>query len=129
MYTKTITYTDFDGNERTEKFYFNLTQEELMELDLSTDGGFEQYIQRIISAQNNKELYKQFKSIILMAYGEKSLDGRRFIKNEQLREEFKQTQAFSDMIIEFATEPDKASAFINQIVPAVKEASPVPATK
>lgn len=120
MLKKTITYTDYEGNERTEDFYFNLTQAEILEMDLSASGGLEKMIQKIIAEQDGAKITKIFKDIILKAYGEKSLDGRRFIKNDELRESFTQTEAYSQLFVELATDSDAAADFINGIVPKDK---------
>ena len=88
MLTKVIPYVDYDGNERSETCYFNLSKAELAELNLTTEGGLQTVLQKIIDAKNVPELTKWFKKIILMAYGEKSDDGRRFIKSEELTEAF-----------------------------------------
>ena len=118
MLKKTIEYTDYDGNQRKEDFYFNLTKAELTEMNFSTKGGFEKWIMKIINAQDSKEIIGVFKEIILKSYGEKSLDGRRFIKNDELRESFAQTEAYSQLFMELATDDVKAAEFINGIIPA-----------
>lgn len=117
MLKKTIKYTDYNGVERTEDFYFNLTKAEIMELQLSTTGGLDEMIQRIIATQDVPAIAKIFKDLVLRAYGQKSPDGRRFIKNEELTEEFSQTEAYSELYMSLATDADAASAFINGIVP------------
>ncbi len=118
MLKKTITYTDYDGQSRTEDFYFNLTKAELTEMNFSTNGGFEKWIEKIINARDSKEIIAVFKDIILKSYGEKSLDGKRFIKNDELRAEFSQTEAYSELFMELATDDKAAAAFINGIIPA-----------
>lgn len=117
MLKKTIKYKDFNGNEREEDFYFNLMQSEIAELELSTVGGFTESIQKIIQTQDGPEIIKQFKKIILKSYGEKSADGKRFIKSDELSEAFSQTNAYSELFMELATDDEAASAFINAIVP------------
>jgi hypothetical protein len=117
MLKETSTYTDYDGNERTEDFYFNLTKAEILEMELSTTGGMENMVRRMIAAQDTPELVALFKKLVLAAYGVKSPDGRRFIKSDALREEFSQTEAYSDLFMELATDADKAAAFVNGIVP------------
>lgn len=118
MLKKTISYTDYDGNERTEDFRFNLTKAEIMEMELSTEGGMEQLIDNIISTQDIPTLAKLFKRIILLSYGEKSPDGKRFIKSEKLSEEFKQTEAYSQLYMELISDAEAASDFISGIIPA-----------
>lgn len=118
MLKKTMKYEDYEGNERTETFHFNLSKGEIMEMQLSENGGYEKYIQRIIEAQDQKTLVALFKSLILKAYGEKSADGRRFIKSQELSDAFAQTEAYSDLFIELTTDTSAASAFVNGIMPA-----------
>ena len=121
MLKKTMTYVDYDGNQRTEDFYFNLTKAEIMEMDLSASGGLDKMISRIVAEQNGAKIVEIFKEIILKAYGEKSLDGKRFVKSEDISTAFAQTEAYSDLFIELATNADKAAEFINGIVPGDTE--------
>ena len=122
MLKKTITYTDYNDIERTEDFYFNLTKAEVMEMEMSTAGGLAEMIQRIVAAQDAPAIIKIFKDLILKAYGEKSLDGKRFMKVDEngkpLSKNFEQTEAFSILFMELATNADEAAKFINGIVPA-----------
>lgn len=125
MLKKTITYMDYNGVERTEDFYFNLSKAEIMEMELSTSGGLAEMITRIIAAQDAPAIIKIFKDLVLQAYGEKSPDGKRFIKNDKLREEFVQTEAYSQLFMELATDADAASAFVNGIVPETEKTGSV----
>jgi hypothetical protein len=118
MLKKTITYEDYNGTERTEDFYFNLTKAELMEMELGITGGMSEMVQRIVAAQDAPSLIKLFKDLVLKAYGQKSPDGKRFIKNDDLRDEFSQTEAYSQLFMELATDADAAAKFVNGIVPA-----------
>lgn len=119
MLKKTITYTDFDGVERVEDFYFNLTVTELIELESQGDGeGMADKIRRIVQEGNNIKILSIFKDIVLKAYGERSEDGRRFIKNDQLAVEFSQTPAYDALITEFFVDADSASDFINGVIPS-----------
>ena len=118
MLKRSITYTDYNGGTRTEDFYFNLTQAEVTEMEMSVDGGLVEMINRIVAAQDGKQIIATFKDIILRAYGEKSPDGKRFIKNQELRDAFAQTEAYSILFMELATNADAAAAFVNGIVPA-----------
>lgn len=118
MLTKTITYTDYNGTERTEKFYFNLSKAELMEMELTTAGGYGEMLQNIVNAQDGPTLVKIFKELVLKAYGQKSPDGKRFIKSEELSTEFAQTEAYSILFMELATNAKAASEFVNGIIPA-----------
>ena len=118
MLKKTITYTDYNDVERTENFYFNLTKAELMEMEMGTTGGFTEMIQRVIDAKDAPAIIKIFKDLVLKAYGVKSVDGKRFIKSDEITAEFAQTEAYSILFMELATDADAAAAFINGIVPA-----------
>lgn len=118
MLKKLINYVDYDGKERSENFYFNLTKAELMDMELGTVGGMQQLIQLIIDKQDVPEIIKAFKKIIMMSYGEKSPDGRRFIKSDALSEAFSQTEAYSNLYMELISDASAAAAFINGIVPA-----------
>lgn len=118
MYKKTLTYTDFDGVERTEDFYFNFTKAELMDLQLSTEGGLLDIIKTIVKSKNTPELVKLFKKTILLAYGVKSEDGKRFKKSDEIREDFISTAAYPEIYMELATDANAASEFINGILPA-----------
>lgn len=117
MLKKLIKYTDYNGKERSENFYFYLSKAELMEMELGTVGGMQNLIQLIIDKQDIPEIIKAFKMIILKAYGEKSADGVRFIKSEELSNAFTQTEAYSVLFMELISNADAAAAFINGIVP------------
>ena len=121
MLTKSITFKDYNGNTRTEEFLFNLNKAELMEMHLGTTGGLDQIVRRIIAAQDNAALVKIFKDLILKAYGEKSLDGKYFMKEDEngrpLSKKFEQTDAYSVLFMELSTDADKAVAFITDVMP------------
>lgn len=118
MLKKTITYTDYNGVDRKEDFYFNLSKAEVMEMELSTTGGLAEMIKRTVAAQDQPTIIKIFKELVLKAYGEKSPDGKRFIKSAELSEAFSQTEAYSILFMELATNDEAAAKFINGIVPA-----------
>jgi hypothetical protein len=117
MLRKTIKYTDFNGAEVEEDFFFHLSKAELVEMEMSYDGGLSEALQKIVAAADAKSIIKEFKNIILSSYGKKSEDGRRFIKNQQLREEFESTEAYSTLFMELVTNTDAAIEFINGIIP------------
>ena len=117
MLSKNIKYTDYNGVEREEAFLFNLSKAELMEMELSADGGLEATINKIIAAQNGKEIMELFKEIVLKAYGEKSLDGKTFDKSPEVKNRFINSQAYSDIFMELATNADEATKFFNGIIP------------
>jgi hypothetical protein len=121
MYKKTLTYEDFNGKSHTEDLYFNLTKAELTELQLSHEGGFADYLQQIVDAQDIPTLAKVFKEIVLMSYGEKTADGRRFVKRnadgKRISEEFVDSAAYDALYTELFTNDKAASEFINSILP------------
>lgn len=120
MLKKTQTYVDFDGQQRTEDFYFNLTEAELTEMEYSMNGGLSQLLEKIIRENDQKQIIEYFKEIVIRAYGVKSLDGRQFTKNDKLREEFASTIAYSDIFMELAHDANKAAEFVNGIMPKTK---------
>lgn len=123
MYIKTIEYTDYSGNKRKEDFCFHLNEAELMQMQLSVNGGYDQWVRKIANTQDTSTLIKMFKELILMSYGEKSLDGRKFIKKDPqtgrpLSEEFEQTAAYPVLFMELSTNDEAAAEFMNQVIPA-----------
>ena len=118
MLKKTVTYTDYNDNTRTEDFYFNLTKAELTEMNLSTTGGLEQMIRDIITAQDTPKIIAIFKELLLKSYGVKSADGRRFIKSKELSTEFSQTEAFPIIYMELLTDEGSAEKFMTGILPS-----------
>ena len=124
MLKKTITYTDYEGVERTEDFYFNLTKAECVEMQWSAEGGMAKRLQKIVATQDTKQIVEIFKDIILRSYGEKSDDGRRFIKSKELSDAFSQTEAYSELYMELSRDDKAAAAFINGITPKPAVAAP-----
>lgn len=122
MYIKTITYTDYNGESRTEDFYFNITKAELAEYNIMTEGGLEAKIKRITAAKEATEIFKMFKALILMSYGKKSDDGKRFIKSSELTDAFTQTEAYSELFMQLATDEEEANRFVKNVMPKVSEA-------
>lgn len=118
MLKKTITYENFNGETVSEDFFFHLSKAELVELELSHDGGLSEALKRIVAAEDGKGIVAEFKNIIIGAYGIKSDDGRRFIKNQQIREEFESTEAYSALFMELVTNTDAAIDFINGVIPS-----------
>ena len=121
MLKKTITYTDYNDVERTEDFYFNLTKAELMEMEMGAVGGLSGMIEKIVSANDAPAIIKVFKELVLKAYGDKSADGKRFIKSKKISHAFSQTEAYSQLFMELATDADAASKFVNGIAPNMEE--------
>lgn len=117
MLKRTIKFEDYDGNEIEKDFYFNLNKAELLKMQMSAKGGMDKYLNRIIEETDTKKIYEMFEDIILMSIGKKSDDGIAFIKNDEIRESFKQSEAFSELVMELISDSEKAAAFINGIVP------------
>lgn len=117
MLKKTITFEDFEENTRTEDFYFNLSKAELAEMQMSRQGGFTDWIQKVIDAKDNATLYATIKNFVLNSVGVRSSDGRRFIKNDEIRTEFEQTDAYSVLMMELISDDKAFAAFVQGIVP------------
>ena len=126
MLKKTITYTDYNEITHTETYFFNLSKAECMEMEMSTSGGLTEMINKIIETRDVPAIIKIFKDLILKAYGVKSPDGKRFIKSEELSTAFSQTEAYSVLFMELATNAEEAAAFVNGIMPSIdKKSTPV----
>lgn len=117
MLKKTVSYVDFNDQKREEAFYFNLTKSELAELELSEKGGLSELIKRVVKEEDLGEIIKIFKKLVLEAYGQKSEDGRRFIKSPELKEEFAQTAAYDELFMSLATNAEEAAKFVNALIP------------
>lgn len=117
MLKKVIKYTDYNGVEREEEKYFNFNKAELMEMELTTVGGLSGLIEKIIKTKDYPSLVKMFKGLILDSYGEKSADGVQFEKSESIRKRFEQSEAYSELFMELATNSESAANFINGIIP------------
>lgn len=118
MIAKKIAYTDYNGVEREETFYFNLSKAELTQMEMGTTGGLAEMINKIIETKDIPSIIKIFKDLIFKAYGEKSADGKRFIKSEELSIAFSQTEAYSELFMELAMNAEKAAEFMNGIIPS-----------
>lgn len=123
MLKKTIVYHDYDGNERSENFYFNLSKAEVMEMEFSFTGGMTNVIEQMVNTQDNARIMELFKKIIMSAYGEKSADGKRFMKigadGRRLAEGFVETEAYSELFMELVSDPKKFADFIAAVIPAL----------
>ena len=117
MIKKTVTYTDYNGVVRTEPFYFHFTQAEILDMEMSTEGGFAERIQRIIDAKDQTSLLKVIKKFVLDAYGVKSEDGRRFIKSQEVKDAFVECPAYSEIYMELLTDDEVAAEFVNKVIP------------
>ena len=117
MLKKTITYSGIDGREYTEDFLFALTKADLMEMEVSTPGGMQEYIQRISQTQDIHAVLDLFKDLIAKSYGQKSPDGKRFIRSKALTEEFMQTEAYDKLLMEIFSDENAAAAFVSGILP------------
>lgn len=119
MYKKLIKYEDFNGVQREETHYFNLSKAELMEMELSTEAGVEEMIRMLIATKDNAKIVKIYKDLILKSYGIKSEDGTRFIKTQELRDAFEQSNAYSEFFMELMSNTDEQTAFINGVINGV----------
>jgi 1,2-phenylacetyl-CoA epoxidase catalytic subunit len=117
MLKKTIKYTDYNGKEREEDFFFHFNKAELAEMEMSTTGGLTEMLKKIVKEEDSKAIIQQFKELILKSYGEKTPDGKHFIKSEALSTAFSQTEAYSILFMELASDAEAAARFVNGIVP------------
>lgn len=117
MLKKTVTYVDYDGNERTETLHFNLTRAELAEMELATPGGLQARMTRIVNEKDTNKLIQLIKDFIVKSYGVKSDDGKKFIKSEELTRDFMQTEAYSSVFMEMVTDEKALGLFLLGIVP------------
>lgn len=120
MRTEKIKFTDYNGTEREETFYFNINKAELAQLEMSVEGGFVEMLTRLSEKQNIPEVQKIFMRMLTLAFGEKSADGRRFIKSEEMTNEFTQTEAFVELYMKLCTDVPYAIKFIEDILPDIK---------
>lgn len=124
MRKENITYTDYNGEIRSEDYYFNMSKADVMKLEMTTEGGMEGYINKIINERDQKKIVDLFCDIIEMSYGIKTLDGG-FDKDPAHFKKFKQTEAYSELFMKLATDADYAAEFINGIMPNPAESKPV----
>lgn len=120
MLKKTITYTDYDGIERTEDFYFNYSKAEVAKMELRQNGGLKRLLEKMQKERNNEQLVKFFDEFILGAYGERSMDGRRFEKSKEMQDAFRETEAYSELFLELL-DADKMADFVNAVLPNIPE--------
>lgn len=118
MLKETIKYTDYNGTEREEDFYFNLSRAELIDMEYSTAGGLKELLERIIKEKDTVKIYQMFKTIVMRSYGEKSDDGKHFVKSKEISEAFAQTEAFSELMMKFVSDAEFAAKFVNGVVPS-----------
>ena len=127
MYKITKKYTDFNGVEKEEDFYFNLTRADILKMELSEDGGMDKRLDRLVKTQDIKEAIKVFEGLLLLSYGIKTDDGR-FVKSEEARQRFMSSAAYSEIYFDLATNPDEAQKFVEGVVPKFEQSSiPAPA--
>lgn len=117
MFTDTITYTDLNGEERTETLHFNLSKAEILKMEISKNGGYAEYLEEIVNSKNSSLIMETFIDIVDKTYGVKTEDGRRFIKSDELTEEFKQSEAYSEFLMKLISNEDYASAFVTGVLP------------
>lgn len=124
MIKKTIAYTDYNGNQRKEDFWFNLTKAEVARMEMSTEGGMAEMINRIVAAQDVPSLISIFEEMIQKSYGVKTPDGRGFVKRKEDLESFMATEAYSELFMELVTDADAAAKFLNGIIPSYDDKKP-----
>lgn len=118
MRKETITFIDYNGNQRTEDFWFNLNKSEILKMEMGVLGGLGGMIERVVAAQDQPSLIKIFEDLIQKSYGVKTPDGRGFVKRREDLEAFMSTEAYSELFMKLATDSDAAAKFINGVIPA-----------
>lgn len=117
MHVRKITYTDYNGNTRTEDFYFNINKSEVTKMEMGVDGGYGNMLKRIIETKNGPMIMETFNKLILQSYGVKSLDGKRFEKSPELAAAFEQSEAYNVLFMELVTDAKKGAEFVNAVLP------------
>ena len=117
MLKKTFQYTDFNGNEQEETFYFNLSKSEVIEYELQERAGMSTTLQRIVEERDNQKILAHFKDLVMKSVGRKSDDGRRFVKNDEIREDFLASPAYDEMFVWLMSEPGAGADFVNNVLP------------
>lgn len=120
MFKDTVTYEDYNGNMRTETLYFNLSRAEVIQMEMSVNGGLGSFLENIVKSEDMPAIVEQFTKIIKMSYGVKSDDGKRFIKSDEISETFVQSEAFSEFFIKIISDENYAAKFVNGIMPNVE---------
>lgn len=118
MIREVVKYEDYNGLEREEALYFNLNEAELMEMELTTAGGYAEMIEKIVAAQDGPSIFRIFKDLLLNSYGEKTPDGKGFLKSPELRAKFESSKAYSVIFMKLVTDSDAAAKFINGVIPS-----------
>jgi len=126
MYKITKKYTDFNGVEKEEDFYFNLTKADILKMELSEEGGMDKRLQRLVKTQDMKEAIKVFEGLLLMSFGVKTDDGR-FVRNEEARQRFVSSAAYSEIYFDLATNPEEAQKFVEGVIPKLDNTPSIPA--
>lgn len=121
MLKRVINFKDFEGNPISREYRFHMSEAELMELEMSENGGWDSMVKQAANTQDGPKLIEIFKKMILLSYGEISTDDVSFIKvrdGHKLAEDFMQTNAYSVLFMELATDAKKASEFVNGVIPS-----------
>lgn len=117
MLKETIKYTDYDGNEQTEDFYFNISRAQFIEMEVNEVGGVVGMLRRVGSARDPKVIMKFMKDFIRKSYGIKSDDGKKFVKNDSISDDFENTEAYSELYCRLCTDAKYAIHFIIKVLP------------
>lgn len=117
MLKESIKYVDYNGLERTEDFYFNLSETEIVEMASMTDGDLAEELKKMVESNDGARIMKTFKDLVARAYGEKSSDGRRFVKSPEISKAFFETEAYNKLFMRLVSDPDYAAKFISGIIP------------
>lgn len=119
MLKKIITYTNYDGEKKTKEAYFNLNKIEVVKMNVEASGGMKKLLEKIVAEDDIQKMWNYFEKVVDMSYGEKSLDGDRFIKDAELTKAFKETEAYVELMMELLGDAKKAAEFMNAVLPQV----------
>lgn len=121
MYKMDVTYEDFNGNIKEESVEFNISKMEVIRMQTSKEGGYAEYLERIVNSDNQKEIVEAFEWFVQKAYGRRSEDGTRFIKEDEngtpLINDFRQSPAYDEIIFTLATNEQLAADFVAKVLP------------
>ena len=116
MQKLTVQYQNFDGDLETEDLYFHLNIKELQEME-NWDVPLTKRIAKLTKTEDGKEAFELMRDIVEAAYGERSADGKRFVKNPEVLKNFTQGLAYDEVIISFIDGTTDLGKFVEGLLP------------
>lgn len=111
MFKHSVEYVDFNGSDRKEDLYFHLSLPEVTRLEAEIGMGLEDYIKGLTTNQELNTLLAFLERMLLSSYGQKTSDGKSFIKSQVIREAFEYSQAYAEIFEQVLSNPDLARKF------------------